>query len=96
MAQEALTNVVKHAPGADAAIALGFDADQVELTVSNGPVNGRAPSPLAGFGSGYGLQGLRERVLLLGGRVEAGPVADGAPEAEPFAGGWRVRAVVPA
>jgi signal transduction histidine kinase len=106
VAQEALTNVVKHAPGADAAIELGFGSDCVQLTVSNGPVHPGHPAPLAPYGGGYGLQGLRERVLLLGGQVEAGPVgdgpvgdgpvADGPVEAAPFAGGWRVRAVVPA
>ena len=61
------------------------------LSVTNGPgessgrgdIDGRA---LAYYGSGYGLQGIRERVLLIGGRVEAGP-ADG---------GWLVEAEVPA
>jgi signal transduction histidine kinase len=87
VAQEALTNVAKHAPGADARIDLGFEDNRVRLAVANGRsgfVNG---SPLAATGSAYGLQGIRERVLLIGGQVEAGPSE---------AGGWRVCADVPA
>jgi signal transduction histidine kinase len=91
VAQEALTNVLKHAPGADAEIRLGFDDHAVTLSVANGPGETSGPgetngASLADYGSGYGLQGIRERVLLIGGRVEAGP-ADG---------GWVVRAEVPA
>ncbi len=88
VAQEALTNVAKHAPGAQAEVDLAFTDDQVRLEVRNGPsrgpVNGSAK--LAGSGAGYGLQGIRERVLLIGGHVEAGPAGDG----------WRVEAEVPA
>jgi signal transduction histidine kinase len=86
VAQEALTNVVKHAPGQPAQIELGFAADRVSLSVSNprsGSANG---SPLKDSGSGYGLQGIRERVLLLGGQVDVGPTPDG----------WLVHAEVPA
>jgi signal transduction histidine kinase len=84
VAQEALTNVVKHAPGAPAEISLVFGAGEVTLSVTNGPpaLNGSA---LAHTGGGYGIQGIKERVLLLGGRVEAGPTVDG----------WRVLAAVP-
>lgn len=85
VAQEALTNVSKHAPGAEACIQLLFGPDRVTLAVSNGPGSG-PESPLARSGGGYGLQGIRERVLLLGGEVEAGPDSDG----------WTVRAEVPA
>jgi signal transduction histidine kinase len=92
VAQEALTNVTKHAPGAVTQVDLVFTDYQVRLAVLNGPagqtgnglVNGSAK--LAGSGGGYGLQGIRERVLLMGGRVEAGPSGDG----------WRVEAEVPA
>jgi signal transduction histidine kinase len=91
VAQEALTNAVKHAPGADAEIRLGFNEHCVTLSVANGPAErtGLGDSDgggLADYGSGYGLQGIRERVLLIGGRVEAGPAA----------GGWLVEAEVPA
>jgi signal transduction histidine kinase len=43
-------------------------------------------SPLASTGGGYGLRGMRERVELVGGSLDAGP----------YGGGWRVRAEVPA
>ncbi len=85
VAQEALTNVAKHAPGAPARLELGFEDKEVTLSVTNLP-SPDAPAPLAGSGGGYGLQGIRERILLLGGRVDAGPDA----------GGWRVDARVPA
>lgn len=66
---------------------LTFDDDLVRVLVVNGPARtGSAMTPLAGSGGGYGLQGIRERVRLIGGQVETGP--DGA--------GWRVRAEVPA
>jgi signal transduction histidine kinase len=88
VAQEALTNVAKHAPGATAEVDLDFAEGQVRLSVRNGPPGCRANGSalLAGTGAGYGLQGIRERVLLLGGRVQAGPEGDG----------WRVEAEVPA
>ena len=60
VAQEALTNTVKHAPGAAVHIRLGFHDERVSLSVANGPgrANGNG-SPLADSGSGYGLQGIR-------------------------------------
>ena len=84
-AQEALTNVVKHAPGATVRVGLEFAPDAVTVRVEdNGAAS--ADAALATSGGGYGLQGLRERVLLLGGSVDAGP----------HNGGWRVAATVPA
>lgn len=85
VAQEAITNVVKHAPGATAAISLAFGDRAVSLSVTNDLPHANG-SPLSSTGGGHGIQGIRERVLLLGGRVEAGPVD----------GGWRVLAEVPA
>ena len=85
VAQEALTNVVKHAPGATAAISLTFQDRQVSLSVCNQRSQGNG-SPLSETGGGYGIQGIKERILLLGGRVEAGPTDDG----------WQVLAEVPA
>ncbi len=87
VAQEALTNVAKHAPGAMTEVDLDFGDCDVRLSVCNGPgrpANGS--TLLAGGGAGYGLQGIRERVLLVGGKVEAGPAGTG----------WRVQAEVPA
>ena len=85
VAQEALTNAAKHAPGAPAELRLDYADKEVTLSITN-PASPTGPAPLAGSGGGYGLQGIRERVLLIGGQVEAGP-ADG---------GWSVRARVPA
>ncbi|MET7747271.1 histidine kinase [Micromonospora sp. NPDC005367] len=85
--QEALTNVRKHAPEADATVRLRYLPGWVEITVRNGsPAEGRVlPNPRparpdAGLGlpgAGLGLLGLRERVELLGGRLEAGPTDEG-------------------
>jgi signal transduction histidine kinase len=88
VAQEALTNVMKHATGAAASVALAFDDDAVRLTVDNDvpSSNGAASDALGRSGGGFGLRGISERVALLGGEVDAGPVP----------GGWRVRALVPA
>jgi len=86
VAQEALTNVVKHAPGQPARIELGFTDGLVSLSVSNPRSPSGNGSTLKDTGAGYGLQGIKERVLLLGGQVEVGPTADG----------WLVRAKVPA
>lgn len=87
VAQEAITNVVKHAPGSHAAIRLAFDDTVVSLTVTNDRPPGYANgSPLSDSGGGHGIQGIKERILLLGGQVETGPAGEG----------WRVFAEVPA
>jgi signal transduction histidine kinase len=85
--QEALTNVVKHASGARTSILLAFGPEHVTVTIDNDvPATNGAAAPLASSGGGFGLQGIAERVALLGGEVEAGPAASG----------WRVTATVPA
>ncbi|SFY40043.1 Histidine kinase-, DNA gyrase B-, and HSP90-like ATPase [Streptomyces atratus] len=72
MAQEALTNVRKHAPGARVLVRLEYLPDEVALEVSDS--GGRRPEgELSGSGSGYGLLGMRERAELMGGTLEAGP-----------------------
>jgi signal transduction histidine kinase len=82
-AQEALTNIRKHAPGAPVEVGLTYRPDGVDLTVVNGPsANG---SPLASTGGGYGLTGMRERAELAGGEFDAGPAGDG----------WRVGVRIP-
>ena len=84
-AQEAITNVRKHAPAAPLTVRLYYGADDVGLDLTNGA----APSgerPLASTGGGYGLTGLRERAELAGGTIDAGP--DGA--------GWRISVRIPA
>ena len=86
VAQEALTNVLKHATGADSSIELRFEENAVTLTVEN--TRGQTATSagtLGASGGGFGLPGIRERLALVGGHVEAGPTPDG----------WRVVATVP-
>lgn len=83
--QEALTNVFKHAgPGTPVEIRVTRERGWLELEVlDQGGGNGhRAPAPA---GAGHGLIGMRERVALHGGRLEAGPRREG---------GFRVLAVL--
>lgn len=85
-AQEALTNAARHAPGAPVTLAVSFSPDEVVLDVHNEePPSRWVPTPFAPSGGGYGLVGMRERVLLLGGCCEAGPED----------GGWRVHVRIP-
>jgi signal transduction histidine kinase len=83
-AQEAMTNVRKHAPGAPVELSLRYEPAAVALAVANGAPPG-TDRPLADSGGGYGLTGLRERAELAGGAFSAGP--DGA--------GWRVDVRIP-
>ncbi|WP_426308762.1 sensor histidine kinase [Cellulosimicrobium sp. E-16] len=81
--QEALTNVLRHAPGTpEARVEVRRRADVVEVEVRD--AGGARPG--AGGGTGRGILGMRERAALLGGSVEAGPRPDG---------GWTVRVVLP-
>ncbi|WP_051950812.1 sensor histidine kinase [Actinacidiphila yeochonensis] len=77
IAQEALTNVAKHADTGTAHVALAFGADRLTLTVTN---DGPPPRPgrRGSTGpSGYGLIGMAERAQLVGGHVSAGPRGTG-------------------
>lgn len=77
-AQEALTNARKHAPGAPVSITLEFDSRVTKLSVVNGPSPAREPPrDLSATGGGFGLQGMRERIELLGGRVLTAPTPEG-------------------
>ncbi|MFG2870239.1 sensor histidine kinase [Streptomyces sp. NPDC048338] len=86
--QESLTNALKHAPAGTVTVVLA--RDERALTVRVDSPFGDRPGPRAP-GSGSGLIGMRERVALLGGSFEAGPVphGDGAKI-------WQVRAELPA
>lgn len=78
--QEALTNVLKHAGPARAAVTLRYRPGEIELeVVDDGAANRSA-------GRGHGLLGMRERAAVVGGRVDTGP-RDGL--------GWAVRASLP-
>jgi signal transduction histidine kinase len=67
--QEALTNALKHAPGAQVQAVLRRSPEELVIEVRDDGTNGAAaPSP-----GGYGLVGMRERLALYGGTLEAGP-----------------------
>jgi signal transduction histidine kinase len=66
--QEALTNALKHAGDARATVRVSYSPDQLELEVADDGVGG--PARVAG--GGHGLAGMRERVALYGGRLDAG------------------------
>lgn len=70
VAQEALTNVRKHAPGARVRMRLEYGEEQVTLVVRD---SGGSPGELTATGGGYGLLGMRERAELLGGSLDVGP-----------------------
>ncbi|MEU9487643.1 sensor histidine kinase [Streptomyces decoyicus] len=88
--QEALANVVRHAPGARTRVSVTTAADGSRLTVlvvNSAPPAPSAPSaPLETTGTGHGLIGMRERVRLVDGALDTGPLPDG---------GFRVAARLP-
>ncbi|MEU6720077.1 histidine kinase [Nonomuraea sp. NPDC046802] len=82
--QEALSNVVRHAPAAETTVSIASADDRVTVEVDNRPP--RRPAAPAPGGSGLGLIGMRERVAVLGGRLTTGPTDEG---------GFAVRAELP-
>ncbi|WP_351236408.1 histidine kinase [Streptomyces sp. NPDC002133] len=75
IAQEALTNARKHAPGEPVRLTLaGTSRDGLTLEVTN-PLPA-TPSPVAAHGAGQGLIGMSERTALAGGTITHGPTAD--------------------
>lgn len=83
MTQEALTNTLKHAPGAAGAqVRLTYLTGEVELEITDAGCPGAVNSP----GTGHGIAGMRERAAVFGGKVTAGPRPGG---------GWRVHTVLP-
>ncbi|MEV2211001.1 sensor histidine kinase [Streptomyces sp. NPDC050997] len=81
--QEALSNVLRHAPGAIARVQLDYRLNGVGVSVANSrPTRPAPPSP----GAGHGLLGMRERVVMLGGALFADCDGDG---------GYKVSAFIP-
>jgi len=74
IAQEALTNVLKHASAAHVSVSVRCDGAAVEVIVED---DGRGPSDHGSLTGGHGIIGMRERVSLFGGRFEAGARAGG-------------------
>ncbi|MGW1145507.1 sensor histidine kinase [Streptomyces sp. NPDC002454] len=79
--QEALSNTLRHAPGAAARVEVGYVLGGLGLRVVNGPARGLVkPSP----GAGHGITGMRERVAMLDGQMTAGEQPDGGYEVAVF------------
>jgi signal transduction histidine kinase len=76
VAQEALTNVRKHARAERVELLLRYEPDGVRLVVEDFAAPGAAP-PGPSDGGGYGLTGMRERAELLGGTLAAAPTGQG-------------------
>ncbi|HEX8009159.1 MAG TPA: histidine kinase [Trebonia sp.] len=95
LVQEALTNTLRHAPGARANVRVDVSSRRAEVEVTDirdpgspGPLDAetRVSGPRSGLrGHGRGIAGMRERVAAYGGTLDAGPVTGG---------GWRVLAVL--
>ncbi|MFC3743720.1 sensor histidine kinase [Paractinoplanes deccanensis] len=81
--QEALTNTVKHAAGARATVDVTYAPDELRITVTD---TGGEPTPASATSTGRGLAGLRERLAVYGGTLQA---------AARLTGGYRVRAHLP-
>ncbi|HET7482355.1 MAG TPA: histidine kinase, partial [Actinomycetota bacterium] len=83
--QESLTNARKHAPGSRVRVRMHVDPTEIGVRVENdgGNTHGRDADEFVG---GHGLVGMRERVAMFGGTLEAGPGP---------AGGFTVEAVIP-
>ncbi|MEW2417293.1 sensor histidine kinase [Streptomyces sp. NPDC046866] len=84
--QEALANVVRHAPGAHTQVSVAQDEREVLVLVVNGPAAAEGAVLEGSGGTGHGLVGMRERVRLTGGTLDTGPLPDG---------GFRVAARLP-
>lgn len=89
--QEALTNVLKHGGGAPTRVAMRFTDDGLDLSVTDSGPN--FPTAASGggtrqppVGGGQGIIGMRERVAMFGGDLQAGPLPGG---------GYEVRAHIP-
>jgi signal transduction histidine kinase len=79
--QEALTNVMRHAPASHARVVLNVDQDALLIDVTNDGVDSAARAP-----SGHGVRGMTERAAALGGQLSAGPTG---------AGAWQVHSRLP-
>ncbi|MEV4350484.1 histidine kinase [Actinoplanes sp. NPDC049596] len=81
--QEALTNTVKHAAGARATVDVAYSPDELRITVTD---TGGRPAPESAASTGRGLAGLRERLAVYGGTLQA---------SARLTGGYRVQAQLP-
>lgn len=74
--QESITNVIRHVGPSRVTVGLAYAVDSLRLKVTNerGRTSGNAAGPAL---PGRGITGMRERCQLLGGDLDAGPIADG-------------------
>ncbi|GAB7029190.1 sensor histidine kinase [Streptomyces sp. NPDC021749] len=79
--QEALSNAMRHAPGAAVRVRLGHHGAGLTLRITNAAPAGPAPRPP---GAGHGLLGMRERTAMLGGELATGPTPDGGYDVTAF------------
>lgn len=82
--QEALSNAMRHAPGARVRVEIRHRVSGVTVRVTNTAPDRPAPPTT---GAGHGLLGMRERAAMLGGELVTGPTPDG---------GYEVTAILPA
>ncbi|GFE12190.1 two-component sensor histidine kinase [Streptomyces glebosus] len=82
--QEALSNALRHAPGAQVRVALGYRPGGLTIRVANTAPDRPAPPSQ---GAGHGLLGMHERAAMLGGELATGATPDG---------GYEVTAILPA
>ncbi|MET8561654.1 histidine kinase [Streptomyces flaveolus] len=81
--QEALSNTLRHAPGASARVEIGYVLGGLGLRIVNGPPP--APSPVKPSpGAGHGITGMRERVSMLNGEMTAAATDEGGYEVAVF------------
>ena len=86
--QESLTNVIRHAGPAEAAVSLSYRPDELEIDVTDtghGPKASTGPGA-TGSPAGHGQAGMRERAASVGGTVQTGPRPGG---------GYQVTALLP-
>ncbi|WP_431279332.1 sensor histidine kinase [Leifsonia poae] len=84
--QESLSNVARHATGAETLVLIERADRAIDVEVRNGAAPGRPASAPAPDTGGHGIRGMRERAVLLGGTLDAGRTDDG---------GYVVRASLP-
>jgi signal transduction histidine kinase len=83
--QEAITNALKHAPGAPIRVTVHATNGLLAVFVENGPARD-IPTGLEQAGGTHGIMGLRDRLAVIGGELRAGPTSHG---------GWRLTAEMP-
>jgi signal transduction histidine kinase len=83
--QEALSNTLRHAPGAQVSVEVHYEPECLRLRVQNDVPSVRSERPPPAV-PGHGIVGMRERAATLGGTLAAGPTSDG---------GYLVEAILP-